>query len=127
MPTTFYYKDTLITLGQNQYENTELIKQSDPSYIWLHLNSVSSGHIVINSDKIDNDVIDYAAHCCFSAVSKNKQKLAMYQYAGQQYFDIVVTKVRNLIFDTPYLSPGEVEFIKKPKIMKINHNYNLLI
>jgi len=57
--------ECMIRLGQNAQENWDLV-DSDPTYIWFHLNSYPSGHVVIyNIDPTLEELI-YAANLCKS-------------------------------------------------------------
>ena len=109
-----------IVLGRNANENIEIIKSSDPSWIWLHLDTVPSGHIVIQTSDINlsdishlttSSIISYAANLCLHNTSPKKQQKALYWKNNKQVFNIICTKISNIITDLPNMQPGEVEFI----------------
>ena len=123
MPKSFQYNDQLaavsadteadfitIKLGISAADNITLIRSSQPSWMWLHLDTIASGHVVIETDVLDQNLIDFAAHVCLGAVSSKKQKGAIYFKNNQQLFNVVVTKISNLLIDLDYLELGEVEF-----------------
>jgi len=123
MPKSFQYNDQLATvsadtetdfitikLGISAADNINLIRSSQPSWMWLHLDTIASGHVVIEADVLDHRVIDFAAHVCLGAVSSKKQAAAIYFKNNRQQFNVVVTKISNLLIDLHYLEPGEVEF-----------------
>jgi len=64
MPKSFQYNDQLasmsadtetdfitIKLGISAADNISLIRSSQPSWMWLHLDTIASGHVVIESGK----------------------------------------------------------------------------
>ena len=126
MPKNFQYGETVITLGTCASENIELIRQSDPSWWWLQLDQVPSGHIIIKTDKITPAAIDFAAHICLNAVGSKKQAACFFQKNNEQYFNIITTRISNLLLDTPDLELGEVDFksTSKTKLMKLKLRHN---
>ena len=55
--------DTIIVIGQNAQENWDLI-DFDSDFIWLHLNSFPSCHVIIKDDVPDIDTLQIAAEIC---------------------------------------------------------------
>jgi predicted ribosome quality control (RQC) complex YloA/Tae2 family protein len=55
--------DYTVIIGENAKENDELVKESAPNDIWLHLENMSSAHIVIktNDKEPPKRVINMAA------------------------------------------------------------------
>ena len=100
--------------------------QHGGGFIWI----VPSGHIVIQNDKSDDQsddqpddkIIDFSAHICLKHVSQKKQSSALYYKNNVQCFDIVMTKISNLIYNKNYLNLGEVEFksTSKRKLLKLS-------
>ena len=99
-----------IQLGLCAMENIELIRNAQPSWWWLHLDSVPSGHIIIMTDKINDDIINFAANICYQGISKKKQRTALFYKNNTPQYSIILTKISNLLIDIPSLQPGEVEF-----------------
>ena len=62
---TVEYNNITIIIGQNAQENWDII-DFESSYIWLHLNSFPSCHVIIEDDDPDDDVLLYAAQLCKS-------------------------------------------------------------
>ena len=67
------YKDIKFYRGENAIDNFELLDKfkSFSDYIWLHLNSFSSGYIIIEIEKnellkrVDYlDIMNYASNLC---------------------------------------------------------------
>jgi predicted ribosome quality control (RQC) complex YloA/Tae2 family protein len=79
------YNDITIIIGQNAQENWNII-DFESSYIWLHLNSFPSCHVIIEHDTPDDDVLLYAAELC-----KNNTK-----YRNLKNLKICYTKCNNL-------------------------------
>jgi hypothetical protein len=110
MPKSFQYCETTIMLGTSASENIELIRKSNPSWWWLHLDQVPSGHVVIMTDQITPEAIDFAGHVCFNATGSKKQTAALYFKHSKQYFNVITTRISNLLIDIPGLEQGEVDF-----------------
>tara|TARA_A100001011_G_scaffold254507_1_gene262801 strand:+ start:51 stop:371 length:321 start_codon:yes stop_codon:yes gene_type:complete len=60
---SFLENEIVFKLGQNAEENWEII-DTDESFIWFHLNSFPSGHVVIESSLLSDDLILKAAQLC---------------------------------------------------------------
>ena len=125
MPKSFQYGETTIVLGTSASENIELIRKAYPSWWWLHLDRVPSGHVIIMADQITQGAIDFAGHVCFNAVGSKKQSDALYFKNNEQCFTIISTRISNLLIDSPALEPGEVDFksISHRKLVKCNIIY----
>ena len=62
---TIIENDITYKLGRNAKENFELIddaQDANPDYWWFHLDEHPSGHCVIYSDIITNQMVAYAAN-----------------------------------------------------------------
>ena len=57
------FNDITIIIGQNAQENWNLIN-FDCDYIWLHLNSFPSCHVIIEDNNPEPEVLEYAAQLC---------------------------------------------------------------
>jgi predicted ribosome quality control (RQC) complex YloA/Tae2 family protein len=57
------FNDTVILIGQNAQENWDLI-DFESDFIWLHLNSFPSCHVIIKHENPDNDTLQVAAEMC---------------------------------------------------------------
>tara|TARA_R110002020_G_scaffold414012_3_gene623566 strand:- start:431 stop:751 length:321 start_codon:yes stop_codon:yes gene_type:complete len=79
------FNDTTIILGQNAQENWNLIN-FDCDYIWLHLNSFPSCHVIIEDNNPEQEVLEYAAQLC-----KDNTK-----YRNLKNLKICYTKCNNL-------------------------------
>ena len=51
-------------LGETAKENWQLIGESNSDHMWMHLNSYPSGHIVIKSDNVTDELLQEAAQLC---------------------------------------------------------------
>ena len=79
------YNDTQIIIGQRAQENWDIINfKSD--YIWLHLHSFPSCHVIIKDNNPDEEVLNYAANLC-----KNNTK-----YKNMKNLYVSYTKCNNL-------------------------------
>ena len=97
--------DIEIVIGQNASENWELL-ELDEMYIWLHLNSFPSCHVVICHDNPEDYIIQYAAELC-----KNNTK-----YKNLKNLKICYTPIKNLKKATDI---GSVIFKSKRKVNTI--------
>ena len=100
----FYYKDILFEVGESAYENTNLIKESSNDYYWLHMDLIPSPHVIIHTDTIDTDIINFASSLCQDHCSK--------KYKLSNSFYTISTRISNLDITEV---PGEVEFKKTGK------------
>lgn len=82
----YNFEGNLIKVGQNASENTFLVKNSDPSYIWVHLESFPSCHVIIETSEPSPATISYAMNIC----------LQNSKYKDIKYIKASVTKVSNL-------------------------------
>jgi len=58
------YNDTEIIIGQNSKENWNILDKYSSNAYWFHLKSFPSCFVIVNSDDIDDDIINYAANIC---------------------------------------------------------------
>ena len=63
MVKTFEKDNIKIFVGENAEENWELI-DLDENYLWFHLNSFPSCHVIIEHEDPDEELIKYAAQLC---------------------------------------------------------------
>ena len=57
------FNDTQIIIGQNAEENWNIINFGC-DFIWLHLNSFPSCHVIIQDESPDNETLQAAAELC---------------------------------------------------------------
>ena len=57
------YEDIVFEIGQNAKENWNIIN-FNCDFIWLHLNSFPSCHVIIKDNNPDEEVLNYAAQLC---------------------------------------------------------------
>lgn len=79
------FNETTIILGENAQDNWNII-DFESDYIWLHLNSFPSCHIIIQDENPDNETLMYAAELC-----KENTK-----YRNLRNLKICYTKCNNL-------------------------------
>ena len=84
---TFFYKNTNIILGENKHENWKLLKISDPEHFFIHLNSFPSGHVVVQNDIYNEEIVKYAGQIC-----KNHSK-----YKNLKDIKICYCKYKNIL------------------------------
>jgi hypothetical protein len=102
----FEYNNTIFYLGENAQDNWNLLSKNK-NFIWLHLNSFSSGHCVIESDDIkDKKLINYG-----SLLVKNGSK-----YKDMKNLKVIYTQLKNV---TKGSNIGEVNIKGKCKFITI--------
>ena len=99
--------DITIKLGQNAKENWDLIDQSPDDYIWMHLDSFPSCHIIIEDSDPSNELLIKGAQLC-----KDNTK-----YRNLRNLKICYTTISNLIKgkevgSVSYKSKRKVNYIK---------------
>lgn len=100
----FKYQNVNILLGQNSKENQQLIIScTNSNYVWLHLNSFPSGHILIECENVDNEILQYAGKICLSHT----------KYKNQINIKCCYTPISNVILTE---KKGEVEFKSNRKV-----------
>ena len=61
----FIFNEIQIVLGENSEENWELIEKfKNKDVYWLHLNSFSSGHVIILTNNIFDSLLKYSGNIC---------------------------------------------------------------
>ena len=125
MPISQNYNDNIIILlGKSAQDNHDIINSSHPHSLWIHMDNISSGHVVIQPsddnpetfqflnelfsnlrNNNQNDLIITAAKICFLGLPKSKQNKFISN--NQANFRITITKIKNLITTE---NIGEVEF-----------------
>lgn len=60
----FACQGVALKLGQRDFENDKLIDEARPEHMWVHLNSFPSGHVIIESDDVDDKVLQFAGQLC---------------------------------------------------------------
>lgn len=91
-------------LGQNAQENFDLIDEAlinNKDYWWVHLNDYPSGHCIIESTKINNQMINVAGRL----IKLNSK------YENMKTLKLIYTQVKN-IKKTQTL--GQVTILNKP-------------
>ena len=91
-----------IVIGKDARDNWNIVKQSDPAYTWVHLNSFPSPHVIIQSEDPSKEDLMKAACLC-----KDKSK-----YSRLKNIKVVYTKVENLRLGSEV---GVVEFKSRNK------------
>jgi predicted ribosome quality control (RQC) complex YloA/Tae2 family protein len=99
------YMNTTIIIGENAQDNWDII-DFESDYIWLHLNSFPSCHIIINDVNINDNVLLYAAQLC-----KHNTK-----YKNLKNVKVCYTKCSNLIKGSDI---GSVIYKSKRKVNTI--------
>ena len=96
---------TPILIGENKEENDFLLKTSEKSHFWFHLDSFPSCHLVFKGKNISHNEIVFCAKKCLEH-TKYKNMKGVY---------VCYTTIGNL----KRTGPGEVEFISNKKVRKI--------
>lgn len=84
-----------VIIGGSAEENEKLIKESLPNDIWLHLENMSSAHIVINANgkEVPKRVINMAA----SLFSKYKKVTGRYNVIWTEIKNVKLTKTKGCV------------------------------
>lgn len=93
-------------IGRNATDNTQLIKDSNPEWIWFHLDKFPSSHVVICTNDPNESMIQIAGSLV-KEYSKYKFKNIGVNYC----------KINNLIHEK---DAGSVSFLSNKKV-KIIH------
>ena len=94
---TFTVEEIGIILGENANENEQVINESHPDFIWLHLDKFPSGHVVIQSNVVSQQILQIAAQKCLENT----------KYKNLKNISVIFTTISNLKFTE---KKGEVEF-----------------
>ena len=81
------FEDKIIKIGQSAKENWDLIDNSNQNYIWLHLDSFPSCHVVIEDENPSNELLLESARLC--------KEYTKYRYLKN--LKICYTTISNLI------------------------------
>ena len=98
--------NVIYRIGQNAKENKQLINESEQDWIWFHLESFPSCHVVVCQPEADATILLYAANLV-KEHSKYKFKNIGVSYC----------KIKNLRHCE---KPGSVSFKSNRQVMKLN-------
>ena len=101
-------KTYTVLIGTNQYENDQIIKDSDQSDLWFHLNNMSGPHIILKNgvDKIPKRYLNQIAILF--------QQLKLKSNLPNKY-NVIYTTVKNVKLTNV---PGQVT-VTNTKLIKI--------
>jgi len=102
----FIIDDITVILGNNAQENTQLVKESNQNYIWFHLKSFSSPHLILQAQNPSKSDIIKSAQ-----LLKDNTK-----YKNMKNLTIEYTQIKNVKLTTTL---GEVILKKSPNQVKI--------
>ena len=102
----FMIDNTKVILGENAVENWKILDTSEHKFIWVHLKSFPSGHVIIYSNNPTIDLILQAGcKCRDNTKYKNLRNLKIsYTNCG----NVKKTDV-----------PGEVTFVSNRKVKNV--------
>ena len=60
----FVFLNTNIFLGEDKYENWNLLETSSENDLFVHLNSFPSGHVKIETETFNQEIILHAGEIC---------------------------------------------------------------
>jgi predicted ribosome quality control (RQC) complex YloA/Tae2 family protein len=95
------YNNVKLLLGQNAKENHLLIDNADPNDWWFHIDNSPSGHCIVESININNELILQAA-----TFVKDNSKVK-----NNKKIKIIYTQIKNI---KKTKNPGEVILLNKP-------------
>jgi predicted ribosome quality control (RQC) complex YloA/Tae2 family protein len=99
-------------LGRNAKENFQLIDEAtilNDNYWWFHLDDHQSGHCIVHSEVVDNNMIMIAGN-----LVKQHSKLK-----NEKKVKIIYTQIKNI---QKMKTMGEVKLLDKPLIASIQKN-----
>lgn len=105
----FIQYDVKFKLGKNALDNFKLIDEAndiDDTYWWFHLDRHPSGHCIVHTSEITNEMIKYAGQ-----LVKDNSKLRT-----DKDVKIIYTQIKNIKKNKTI---GEVSILTKPNIIKI--------
>jgi len=73
-------------IGKDAQDNWDLIEQSEPDDVWVHLSSFPSPHVIIDADPTKEEILE-AGNLC-----RSKSK-----YKNLKGIKIVYTKIENIV------------------------------
>ena len=80
------FNEINIKIGKNSKENWDLIKNSQEEWLWFHLKSFPSCHVIVESEIITKDLIYQGAKLC-----KENSK-----YKNHKNLKISYCKIKNI-------------------------------
>ena len=92
-------------IGRSAADNTQLIKDSDPEWLWFHLDKFPSCHVVACFKGSNRDIIDKAA-----LLVKEHSKYK-FKHIGVNY-----CKISNLLHG---VAAGSVHFVSNKQVLRI--------
>ena len=102
----FLINKKLSKLGENAKENHKLFDNALPNDWWFHLNDMPSGHLIIESKKINRSEIK-----CAALIVKNNSKYKNFKKVKVCYLQIKDLKKSK--------TDGEVILKKTPNIISV--------
>lgn len=98
------YNEINIRVGQNAKENDYLVRNSHPEFTWIHLKSYPSGHVIVETQSINDELLNYASKLCLQGTKQKKMKDIC----------VSVSKIKNLKVTETL---GEVEFKSNKRVI----------
>lgn len=97
MKTILIYIDELniemtLLIGQNKYENDQLIKTSDQNDIWFHLENMSGPHFVLKMNDNDNIIKKVPKKYLNHIASLFRQ----YKSGLYSKYNVIYTEIKNI-------------------------------
>ena len=105
---TFTIHDIPVTMGQNKFENSEIVQKMEPDHTWFHLDGLPSAHITI---PIDYDKISKSALYQIALSLKQNSK-----HKKQNNVTVIYTHRKSLKLTN---TPGKVFIQGKSKTIKV--------
>jgi predicted ribosome quality control (RQC) complex YloA/Tae2 family protein len=102
----FLIDDVVYRVGRNAKDNTQLIKDSDPEWLWFHLDKFPSCHVVACFAGLNGFVISKAA-----SLVKEHSKYK-FKNIGVNY-----CKISNLLHG---VESGSVHFVSNKQVLRIH-------
>lgn len=106
---SFHINEVHILLGENENDNDSLLKVAHNDHIWLHLDKFPSGHAVIQTGTINDELLHFTGQKCLENT----------KFRHLKNVKIVYTKISNVKLTE---KKGEVIFKSNRKTNRFKLN-----
>ncbi len=85
---SFYIDGIRISIGRNEQENIQLLKDSKADFIWMHIVNIPSSHLIIHANNVNLCILEYAGTLLarFCGIKNNK---IMIDYTKRRFVKVI--------------------------------------
>ncbi len=91
----FYIDGIRISIGRNEQENTQLLKDSKADFIWLHIVNIPSSHLIIHANNVNLQILEYAG-TLLARLNGIKDNKIVIDYTKRRF--IKITQGANVVY-----------------------------